>query len=142
MLKAICILAGIVWFVLILRWDVLSDWQKTKINHTKEAVTRWLLLLPSFGFLFCGVSTGGGVWNWVLGGIVTFWMMGFGWWLFFDGWLNGKKGYNYWFTGSVDGDDPKSDTFLKRLPLWGIVTLKIGGFVIGVAAYIYLLTKN
>ena len=60
-------------------------------------------------------------------------------WLFFDGLYNKVRGFNWWFTGSNDPDDAKTDNFLQRLKLWQHVVIKIGGLALFVT--LYILTK-
>lgn len=59
-------------------------------------------------------------------------------WLFFDGLYNKVRGFNWWFTGSNDPDDAKTDNFLQRLKLWQHVVIKIGGLALFVTLYILL----
>lgn len=136
MIKILYLLLGVISFYLVLRWDVWDDWKKNSVRHTKEALIRDILLAPSMILLTlaAGINTGGV--------ISTLFMMFFVWWIFFDGWLNKLRGHGWWFTGSIDPDDAKSDTFLKRLPLWGHKILKIGGVLISMGFYFFTLIKN
>lgn len=63
-------------------------------------------------------------------------MMAFFIWLFFDGLYNKVRGYNWWFTGSEDADDAKTDNFLQGLKLWQHVLIKVGGLALFVTLYI------
>jgi hypothetical protein len=63
-------------------------------------------------------------------------MMAFFIWLFFDGLYNKIRGFNWWFTGSNDADDAKTDNFLQGLKLWQHVAIKVGGVVVTVTLYI------
>ena len=66
-------------------------------------------------------------------------MIAFFLWLFFDGIYNLLRKYNFWFTGSDDKDDPKSDNFLQSIPVWLQAVIKIGGLALFLTLYIYYL---
>ncbi len=62
------------------------------------------------------------------------------WWLFlFDGFYNNKRNFNWWFTGSDDSDDPKTDNLLQKLKPWQHKAVKIGAITILTTLYIYFL---
>jgi len=60
-------------------------------------------------------------------------------WLMFYGFYTLVRGFNWWFTGSNDPDDAKTDNFLQGLKLWQHVVIKIGGLALFVT--LYILTK-
>lgn len=66
-------------------------------------------------------------------------MMAFFIWFFFDGLYNKFRGYDWWFTGSDDPDDAKTDDFLQKLSLWQHVAIKVVGLAIGIILYILTL---
>src|SRR5690242_19156693 len=119
---------AVIWFYVILRWDVFTDYKRQHIQHTKEAVKRSIFLIPSFLCLLLPVHHM--LWLQIaLKGIVSAGLIGSIWWEFFDGWLNLKRGYKWRFNGSDDPDDAKTDHFLQRLtPLqqgllkWGLIS--------------------
>ncbi len=57
-------------------------------------------------------------------------------WLFFDGFYNKVRGFNWWFTGSDDADDAGTDNFLQGLKLWQHVVIKVGGLALFITLYI------
>jgi hypothetical protein len=63
-------------------------------------------------------------------------MIAFFIWLFFDGPYNKVRGFNWWFTGSNDPDDARTDNFLQQLKLWQHIVIKIGGLALFVTLYI------
>jgi len=69
----------------------------------------------------------------IAGAICSFYL-----WIAFDGLYNVFRGFKWTFTGSVDPDDPKSDIFLRRLPVWLQQAVKW----VPLAALIYLFIKN
>jgi len=105
--------------------------QHKPVNHTKE----WLLMaaccIPSI-IIFTMQSK----LVWLAAAPVAALMIAFFIWLFFDGFYNVLRGFNWWFTGSNDADDAKTDNFLQQLKLWQHVLIKIGGLIIFITLYI------
>lgn len=133
----VSIILGLICFVIVLQWDVKSDYDKwTKnipVDHTKEAWQRALYLLPSFILLFIPL------WFNILGAIVVAGWMSTTYLLLFDGLYNQKRGYNWWFTGGVDPDDAWWDKLQRKIPLFLLKVLKIGIPILLTAAYVILL---
>lgn len=46
-------------------------------------------------------------------------------WNLFDGIYNLLRSFNWWFTGSNDKDDARTDNFLQGLKLWQHVAVKL-----------------
>lgn len=69
----------------------------------------------------------------IASGMVAFFM-----WNMFDGIYNKLRGYNWWFTGSNDGDDAKTDNFLQSLSPLMQKVVKIGGLALFTTLYIIL----
>ena len=102
------------------------------VNHTKEW---WIIVameVPA-GWLFVKYSD-------ILfplsipivAGMMMFWF-----WFLFDGIYNQLRGYNWWFTGSDDKDDPTTDNFLQSLKLWQHIAIKIGGIILFTTLYLW-----
>lgn len=73
--------------------------------------------------------------TWLAAG-VSAGMIAFFIWLFFDGFYNVLRGYGWFFTGSDDKDDAKTDDLLQRLPLWLHIVIKIGTLIALLTVYI------
>lgn len=114
---------GIILFFCILYWDVTTDYKKWKndipVNHTKEGIIRSLLLSPVPLLLSLPFIT---IWELV----ITIPLVGFMWLLLFDGFYNKVRGFNWWFLGSEDKDDPWWDKFQRKIPLKILKITKIG----------------
>src|SRR5689334_16165760 len=92
------ILAAIISFFVILDNDVEDDFKKDtdNINHKKEGIKRALwLLIPIFCLSF--VKETPNDLQWVLQLLSSTGLVGFTYWLLFDGWLSNKKHYNFWY---------------------------------------------
>lgn len=108
-----------------------SRWKQEDytINHRKE----WLLLaaanIPSIVLL----TISAGVWYAVVPAAL---MIAFFIWLVFDGLYNLLRNYGWWYLGTDDPDDAKTDNFLQRLKLWQHIAAKLGGLVLFTVIYI------
>jgi hypothetical protein len=127
----------VILFLAVLAWDILSDYKKwlknSSVEHTKEAWLRMLLLSPSIiGFtIFHPVK------HWGILVLSIFMVLSIFWYLF-DGFYNKIRGFDWWFSGSIDEDESKFDNFLRWLGgFWGKV-IKIGGIIIFTVLYILL----
>ena len=108
---------GILWFFIILKWDVYSDhkkWmRKEPVNHSKDAIIRVLLLLPCYGLLlYPKLVDRYNVWHILIQCFIVAMLIASVWWELFDGWYNIKRGYKWRFSGTKDADDAKSDKIL------------------------------
>jgi len=126
---------AIILFLAVLFWDIYSDYNKwlssRVVKHTKEAWLRILLLSPSIILFTClGQNK-----NWT-DLVYTLVMEFFIYWTFFDGFYNISRGFNFWYTGTNDKDDAKTDNFLQSIPLWLHKTIKIGGCIVGIFLYL------
>lgn len=83
------------------------------VHHAKE----WILMaagaVPSIWNFAVHINL---LWYyaWLISGL----MCAFYLWITFDGFYNKIRGFKWSYTGSVDPDDPKSDIFLRRFPVW------------------------
>jgi len=129
-------LATILFFV-VLTCDLFTDYNKwlknRSVNHTKEAWVRILLLMPSI-VSFIWIHPGSTFWA----SICVLLMEFFAYWLLFDGIYNRVRGFDWWWTGSIDPDDSNLDIILRNIgPLFHQI-IKISGTIIFWT--IYLLT--
>lgn len=113
---------AIICFLVVLYWDVQSDYKKwlnnIPVKHTKEAIIRALLLIPS---LLCLILPDIAI----LKIIVSIALMSFTYLLLFDGWYNVKRGQNWWFLGTIDKDDSWWDKLQRKIKLNILKILKI-----------------
>lgn len=123
--------------LLILTIKIIYDYKqwlnKKSIHHTLE----WVLMVVGMSWAIYKLSTqmnSGLVVNLgIASGMVAFFM-----WNMFDGIYNKLRGYNWWFTGSNDGDDAKTDNFLQSLSPLMQKVVKIGGLALFTTLYIIL----
>lgn len=111
-------------------------WKAEKpVNHSKEWKLVVLSNLPSIAmFTFCSNAP------WYISLPASSLAIAWFFWLFFDGIYNVSRGQNWWFTGTDDPDDAKTDNFLQKLKLWQQIAIKVGGFVFFLL--LYILTSN
>lgn len=133
-------LAAIISFFVILNDNVQEDFRKDidNIDHKKEWKKRALLLLIPIACLAFLKETPNS-WIWVGQLISAIGLVSFLYWTLFDGWLSNKKGYNFWFTGTIDPNDADTDKFLRKLPKWAQISLKVGGSALFLGLYIFFL---
>lgn len=131
-------------FFFVLRWDVYSDYKKWKENipvkHTKEAIIRGVLLLPSISLLVLVKLIGN---NFTFSSLLlylflTIGLLGALWWEFFDGWYNTLRGFKWRFNGSVDEDDALTDRILYKIGDFWEGVLKIGLILLFAVLYFIL----
>ena len=110
------IILAILTFVVIMHFDVQSDFKRLEsntINHKRGAWLRTLALIPTFGCLYFPLDslTFGHIALkvFIVSGLLFSW-----WWEFFDGWLNTKRGKSWRYNGSDDTDDAGTDNFLQK----------------------------
>lgn len=122
----ILIILGVAIFVATLLYDLYTDiklWKEDKpVKHTKGTILRCIGLIPAI----------------ILIGWPSIMLVGFAYWLLFDGLFNTRRGFNWWFTGSDDPDDAKMDNLLQTLTLLQHKALKIGGLGIGLILYLII----
>ena len=123
-------------FFVVLAWDVASDYTKwlkhRAVIHGKEAWVRAILLAPSCYYMSTDLPL-----QWYWGLSISAFAEASMWWLLFDGLYNVFRGYNWWFTGSVDPDDASTDTFLRKLKKWQHIALKFALIATSLAAYMF-----
>jgi hypothetical protein len=132
-------MANLVWgifFTLVILFVKLTiDFNKwlnlKKVNHTLEwRILAIASLIPTYFFISYSNS------HWFITGLISSGMISFFIWIFFDGLYNLLRGYNWWFTGSDDEDDAKTDDFLQKLTLTQHKLIKIIGLIIFVIFYL------
>jgi hypothetical protein len=137
----ITIILGIILFIGVLVWDVKTDYNKwlkgIPINHTKEAWIRAAMLIPSFLLLFLPTSLT--ITGLLLKPIVVALFMSSTYLLFFDGFYNKHRNFNWWFLGGVDDGDAWTDVQLRKLPLSLQKLIKIGLPILFAILYVILL---
>ena len=104
------------------------------VHHTKEW---WYMAIASTPAIYFFTQASALSWYFAapLSALMIAWFI----WLMFDGFYNLVRSFNWWFTGSNDPDDAKTDNFLQGLKLWQHVVIKIGGNAVLITTYI--LTK-
>lgn len=126
---------AIILFIGVLIWDLATDYRKwlnrIPVNHTLEGVVRAVLLIPSLVFFL--IYRDPFTW-WLVP--VTVVMVQFWYWLLFDGIYNRLRGYSWWFTGSNDPDDARTDDFLQAIPQWLQIVIKLAGAAGGTILYV------
>ena len=126
------IILGILSFVVVMYLDVQSDYKRIgtgTIKHKRGMWIRALALFPTFGcFYFPLESTT--IWFIFAKMVVVAGLLMFGWWEFFDGWLNTKRRYSWRYNGSDDEEDAKTDDILQKytskqqmLIKWGLIII-------------------
>lgn len=117
-------------------WIDIRKWKKEQsVNHPGEAV--WLIPIEictaGVGFfVFSDVSP-------IISIPIVLGLLFFWYWTLFDGFYNILRNKNWWYTGTDDEDDAKTDDFLQQLSLTQHILLKIGGIVAFTLAYILTL---
>lgn len=115
---------GFLIFIGVLVYDLKTDltlWREEKpIDHKRGVILRLLGLIPAI----------------ILIGWPSCVFVGFLYWFLFDGYFNTERGFDWWFTGSDDKDDARSDDFLQRISLTQHKLVKIGGIILGLIVYI------
>ncbi len=153
------ILLAIALLYLILRWDVFTDFKKwikyQNVKHGSEWRLRALLCLPVvILFTMAHPQENGYSWGTFWAFVCSSFMVGFVWWLLFDGWYNLKRRhylkktgahpdyytqFDWWYIGSFY-EQGHSDSLLDKLQFWigrtGSMVIKIVG--VGVWLFIYV----
>jgi hypothetical protein len=140
----------IILFLIPLCLKLKDNLEKWKINatvyHGKEFISVAVAEMPA-AILFCVFSDS---W-WSL--IVVPLVMMFWFWFLFDGFYNllrrwWRKKMNmiyshltWWYTGTNDKNDAKSDNFLQRLKLWQHIFVKVGAIAITTILYVLIYKK-
>lgn len=127
---------GISWFFAVLIVDIVTDYLKflsnRTVNHDKEGVRRFLWLLPSLVALSWSHSP-----NWwaLAVFVLVCFMEACNFNNLFDGFLNLLRRYGWWYTGSDDKDDARTDNFYQNKPFWIQPAIKIGGSALFISVY-------
>jgi hypothetical protein len=108
------------------------EWLKKKpLNHAREWVV--MALANSYPiYLFVKAST----LHWIYGAILSGAMVAFFIWVVFDGLYNLVRGYHFFFTGTNDSNDARTDNFLQSLSLWQHVAVKCVGLATLIGLYL------
>lgn len=108
-------------------------WLSSKpVNHTKEWILMAVFSIPAI-VLFTLQSELG----WWLAAPLSGAMIAFFIWFLFDGIYNILRGFDWFFTGSDDADDPATDNFLQSLKLWQHILIKVGILSLLITIYIF-----
>jgi len=126
---------AILLFFAVLIWDLISDYEKwlkeRKVNHAKEGWLRaTLLLIPTL--ILISAHPNKTLWPVVY----TLLLEGFWYWFLFDGIYNRIRGFDFWYTGTNDKDDAKTDNFLQSMPPWVHKVIKITAVIVATWLYI------
>lgn len=124
----------IILFLTVLAWDIVTDYKKwlnnRAIPHTKEAWLRCALLIPAtIGFTILHPAKD---WSSL---VYTLTMEFFVFWTLFDGLYGVLRREGFWYTGGGGEGSAGTDNFLKSIPLWLHIAIKIGGCAGGIYLY-------
>lgn len=112
-------------FGLILAWKLKVDlalWRKgLPVDHKEEWITVAIMSACTSGLLFAAMSKSFLLSIPVVAGMLMSWF-----WFLFDGLYNILRDKDWWYTGTDDPDDAKSDDFLQKLELWQHIAIKVG----------------
>lgn len=92
---------------------------------------------PVVAGLAIGLQPSG--WELLFAPLVSTALVAFVWWTGFDGWFNNIRRFNWWYNGTDDPEDAKTDDILQGMELWQHIALKLGGTLIFITLYIILL---
>jgi hypothetical protein len=107
-------------------------WKKGKsVNHPLEWLGMAVLCTPAIAELSNTLDIQYYISVPISGGICAFII-----WLLFDGLYNILRGEDWWFTGSDDKEDAKTDNLLQKLKLWQHICIKI--IPLSVLIFIYI----
>jgi len=127
----------VILFFTVLAWDLITDYRKflkqRELSHQKEAWLRCLLLSPAtiFFIIFHPVKD----WTAI---VYSIGMEFFVFWTLFDGIYGLLRNEGFWYVGKPgDNDEGRTDTFLRSIPKWLHILIKLGGC----AGSIYLYFK-
>ena len=128
---------SVILFILTLAIDLFTDykrWLNTRaIDHNRGTWLRAIGLIPCIILLTLSIG-----WSfpwWLISGLISFLVVGFNYWNLFDGIFNVLRGYGWFFAGSDDPDDARSDDFLQALSLTEGILIKVGGSVVFIIIY-------
>lgn len=134
------IILSLILFFIVLGWDLRSDYKKWKegvhVKHTKEALTRGLLLIPAISLLVVPKVINTSFWYFLWVSTVSVGLYGSLWWELFDGIYNKLRGFKWRFNGSVDSDDSKLDRFLYKIGDFWEGVMKVGLILLFLILYI------
>ena len=133
-------ISGVAGFFATLIWRLTNNCKRIKengktINHKHENFIRTAaLFMPA---MLLGLVSHPNWWS-LLGAICIVTPMFAAWWLLlFDGSLGLCRGRGWWDLGSDDvSEDAMTDDFLRSLPLWKHITIKIGAVIITTLGYV------
>lgn len=131
-------IVGILLFFLILYIDIETDYKRiiiNSINHTRGAIIRMIALIPTVLSLLFPLDSFSITYI-LFKLIVIITILGSLFLLLFDGFLNLRRGYNWWFLGSIDNNDSFFDKLQRNLPITLNKILKIGIPIIFILIYI------
>lgn len=131
------IFLAIILFIATLAIDVITDYRRwlnsRSIDHNRGVWLRAIGLIPCI--ILLTLSIGWAFPWWLISGLISFLVVGFNYWNIFDGIFNVLRGYGWFFAGSDDPDDARSDDFLQALSLTEGILIKVGGSVVFIIIY-------
>lgn len=108
---------------------------KKTVIHWKEWIVMAAACSPSIYYLKKFIHL-----HWALATIIAGAMCALWLWSWFDGLYNKFRGFNWFYTGSVDKDDPSTDKFLRKVGIAGQIIIKYCGFA--TAVYFFIKYSN
>lgn len=109
------------------------------IFHTKEWWIMVACLVPSVFLLTLSSSRDWWGLHWIIGLALTLLtsagMLAAFIWFTFDGFYNLLRGFSFFYLGTDDKDDAKSDNFLQRLSFWQHIIVKLGTIIVLTTLY-------
>lgn len=107
-------------------------WLKEKtVAHSKEWFIMAFFLLPAIYLLTIHSSL-----HWAIAAALSSLLIAWLVWNLFDGIYNLLRGFNWWYTGTDDKEDAKTDNFLQGLKLWQHIAVKL--IPLGIFCFIYI----
>lgn len=125
------------------KWPIVG--KRIPINHKEENKIRLVIFSPVV-FLFMlgvnGLNKQSVLMHWLsLAGllIICSGMVACSFWFIFDGLFNRKRGFKWYFEGTVDFDEAKSDNILRGMTVAQKLLLQVGSSVGFILLYLFYL---
>ena len=135
------ILIAIILFIGTLIIDLVTDYRlllnNRSIDHDRGTWLRAIGLIPAI--ILLTIATKFIFPYWIISIAISGGVICFNYWNLFDGFLNLLRSEKWFWTGSDDEDDAKSDNFVQGLKRWEHVAIKIGLSLAFIVVYIIIL---
>ena len=129
MIIAIAIVCAVIALKLITNY---RKWlRKRPVNHGLE----WVVMAALSAYPIYVFTVKHSLPFYISGPLSAIMVMGFIW-FWFDGLYNVIRGYNWWFTGTDDADDAKSDKLLKSMPFAAQAFVKFSALLLPTLIYV------